>query len=212
MNIVKAIMPKEQRFFDLFERHAETLVAGADALVRLLEGGSVAAACRDIHDIEHAADEITRDVVLAVRRSFITPFDRAAITGLISSMDDAVDEMWKTARAITRYEASAFEPPLQEMSRLAAQAARLVADAVPLLRNVGRNGAGLHDIAEAIIRLEGRTDDLHESGLTALYREHRSDSAMAFVVGREIYSHVERVLDRLEDVADEIQGIVIDHA
>ncbi|MFL6846626.1 MAG: DUF47 domain-containing protein [Allosphingosinicella sp.] len=212
MNIVKAIMPKEQAFFDLFERHASALVAAADALVRLLEGGAVARTCREIHDLEHSADEITHEVLLAVRRSFITPFDRGAITGLISSMDDAIDEMWQTAKAITRYEISAFEPPLREMSKLAAEAARLIAEAVPLLRNVGRNGAALHSITEAVVRLESRADELYEKGLTALYRAHRADQPMAFIVEREIYDHVERVLDRLEDVADEIQGIVIDHA
>ncbi len=95
---------------------------------------------------------------------------------------------------------------------LAAEGAKLVSEAVPLLRNVGRNGARLHEITEAIVHLEGKADDLHESGLKALFQAHGVERAMTFIVGREIYTHVERVLDRLEDVADEIQGIVIDHA
>jgi uncharacterized protein Yka (UPF0111/DUF47 family) len=107
---------------------------------------------------------------------------------------------------------TSFEPQLQEMSGLAVEAARLVAEAVPLLRNIGRNGARLHQITEAIVHLEGRADDLHQQGLKALFQAHGAERPMAFIVGREIYSHVERVLDRLEDVADEIQGIVIDHA
>jgi uncharacterized protein Yka (UPF0111/DUF47 family) len=98
------------------------------------------------------------------------------------------------------------------MSKLAAEAARLIAEAVPLLRGVSRNGSALHSITEAVVRLESRADELYEKGLTALYRAHRDDRPMAFIVEREIYDHVERVLDRLEDVADEIQGIVIDHA
>jgi predicted phosphate transport protein (TIGR00153 family) len=212
LSLFQKLMPREDKFFDLFERHAETLVAGADALARLLAGGSIAESCREIHDIENRADDVTRDVLVAVRRSFITPFDRSAITELISAMDDAVDEMWQTAKAITLYEVTSFEPQIKEMSVLAIEAAGLVAEAVPLLRNVGRNGPRLHEITEKIVHLEGRADDLHQTGLKALYQAHGQERPMAFIVGREIYSHVERVLDRLEDVADEIQGIVIDHA
>jgi len=212
LKLFQKVMPKEERFFDLFERHAATLVEGADALVRLLDGDDIPGACRDIHDFENAADDVTRDVIIAVRRSFITPFDRSAITSLIGSMDDAVDEMWQTAKAITLYEVTSFEPQLREMSGLAAEASRLVAEALPMMRNIGRNGARLHQITEAIVHLEGRADDLHQQGLKALFQAHGADRPMAFIVGREIYSHVERVLDRLEDVADEIQGIVIDHA
>jgi uncharacterized protein Yka (UPF0111/DUF47 family) len=80
------------------------------------------------------------------------------------------------------------------------------------MRNIGRNGARLHELTESIVHIEGRADDLHQQGLKTLFQRHRGGNAMDFIVGREIYSHVERVLDRLEDVADEIQGIVIDHA
>lgn len=209
----RAIMPREEGFFDLFSRHADTLVAGADAMVRMFAGTHpIAESCREIADQEHRADDVTRDVLVAVRRSFITPFDRSAITGLISSMDDAVDEMWQTAKAISLYEVKTFEPQMQEMAALATEAARLVSEAVPLLRNIGKNGGRLHEITEKIVHLEGRADDLHESGLKALFKAHGAERPMAFIVGREVYSHLERVLDRLEDVADEIQGIVIDHA
>src|SRR5690606_15325499 len=155
---------------------------------------------------------VTRDVLVAVRRSFITPFDRSAITALTSAMDDALDEMWGTAKAVTLYEVTAFEPELLEMSRLAAEAARLVQEGVPLMKHIGRNAHRLHQITEAIVHLEGRADELHAAGLKSLYQAHGKKTPMAFFVGREIFGHVERVLDRLEDVADEIQGIVIDHA
>lgn len=212
MNFIKTIMPKEGQFFDLFGRHAETLVAGSEAMVKMLSGSvAIADSGKIIADQEHRADAITNEVLLAVRRSFVTPFDRGAIAALISSMDDAIDEMWKTAKAISLYGVHTFEPEMCRMAELAAEAARLVAEAVPLLRNVGRSGARLHQLTEAIIHLEGRADDLHAAGVKALFEANR-DRPMEFIVGREIYSHLERVLDRLEDVADEIQGIVIDHA
>ena len=212
LNVFQKLMPKEEKFFDLFERHAATLTGGADALVRLLDGGNIPATSEEIRDWENQADDVTRDVLIAVRRSFITPFDRSAITALISSMDDAVDEMWQTAKAITLYEVTSFPPQVQEMSKLGVEAAGLVRQALPLMRNIGRNGARLHEITEAVVHLEGRADELHQQGLKALFQQHGAERPMDFIVGREIYSHVERVLDRLEDVADEIQGIVIDHA
>lgn len=213
LNFIRKIMPREDRFFDMFERHAHILVAGADAMAAMFSGKeAIAESCRRIAEHENAADDVTRDVLVGVRRSFITPFDRSAITALASSMDDALDEMWQTAKAITLYEVDRFEPQMKEMSELATEASRLVEEAIPLLRNIGRNAARLHEVTEKIVHLEGRADDLHAAGLKALFQEHGVERPMAFIVGREVYSHVERVLDRLEDVADEIQGIVIDHA
>jgi uncharacterized protein len=213
LNLFQALMPKESRFFDLFERHAETLVGGAGVMSRMFaEREAIQEACRQISEYETKADDVTRDVLHAVRRTFITPFDRSAITDLISSMDDAIDEMQKTAKAITQFEASDFPPQMCEMSALAEQAARLVQEAMPLLRSVGRNHDALDRITERIVNIEEQADNLHDAGLKALFQDHREGNAMGYIVGREIFSHLERVLDRLEDVANEIQGIVIDHA
>jgi hypothetical protein len=210
--IVHKILPRDDRYFDLFERHAAVLVSAVDELARLLSGGPVDECIDRIRKLETEADDIARDVLTAVRRSFITPFDRSAITALISSLDDAVDEIWHTAKTVRIYHVEQFEPNMRKSADLARNAAQLVREAIPLMRNVGRNGARLHQITEAIVHLEGRADSFHEEGLATLFKEHGSARPMVFFVGREIYRYVERVLDRLQDVADEIQGIVIDHA
>jgi len=210
--LITKILPREDKFFDMFARHAGLLVEAADALVQLLEGEDTQAHGERIREIETAADGVTRDVLRAVRRSFITPFDRSAITSLTSAMDDAVDEIWHTAKTVRIYRASRFEPQMRQSAELAAQAARLVAEAMPLMRNIGRNGARLHEITEGIVRLETQADALHDEGLAALFEAHGASEPMVFFVGRELYRYVERVLDRMQDVADEIQGIVIDHA
>src|SRR4051794_16015522 len=115
MGWFQALMPREDRFFDLFARHSRTLVAGAEALNSLLhEGGaSVPHYCEVIMARENEADQITREVLIAVRRTFITPFDRGDIKNLITSMDDAIDQMQKTAKAITLFEVTHFEPQMQ---------------------------------------------------------------------------------------------------
>ena len=213
LNLFKRIMPREDGFFDMFASHAATLVRGADTMGAMFAGEMpIVEACNAISDFEHQADAITRDVLVAVRRSFITPFDRSAITALISSMDDAIDEMRGTAKSITLYEVTGFEPQMCEMAALAGQAARLVAEAVPLLRSVGKNAGMLDRITENVVHLEGAADDLHADGLKAIFKAHGETKPMTYFIGREIYSHLERVLDRFEDVANEIHGIVIDHA
>lgn len=213
LKLVRKLMPREDRFFDMFERHAQILVAGADALEKMVSGAEpIPASCQAIEAHENAADDVTRDVLVAVRRSFITPFDRSAITALTSAMDTAIDEMWQTAKAITLYEVTEFQPQMAEMSRAAVEASRLVLEAIPLMRNIGRNGGRLHEITEAVVHLEGRADVLHDAGLRALIKAGAKKDPMNFIVNREVYRHLERVLDAFEDVADEITGIVIDHA
>ena len=210
--MIQKILPREEKFFDLFERHAAVLVAAADALARLLRADAIAETLEEIRALETAADDITRDVLRAVRRSFITPFDRSAITALISAMDDAVDEIWHTAKTVRIYRVTSFEPQMQASAELAREAARLVSEALPLMRHVGRNAARLHEITEQIVDLEGRADGLHDDGLAAAFEAHGGQRPTQFFVGRELYRFVERVMDRFQDVADEIQGIVIDHA
>ena len=208
-----AMMPKQGRFFELFEQHAGTLMAGADALARLLHGGdAMEQHIAEIIAREQEADEIIRDVLHDVRRVFVTPFDRSAITDLIGSMDDAIDQMHQTAKAITLFDVREFEPHMRDMAAIIVEAARITADAMPLLRSIGKNSAQLHSLTERLVRIEGHADDIYENGRRALYERHRDSGAMAFIIGNEIYNHLEKIVDRFEDVANEIQGLVIDHA
>jgi uncharacterized protein Yka (UPF0111/DUF47 family) len=150
-------------------------------------------------------------VLPTVRRTVLTPFDRGAITSLIGAMDDAIDEMQSTARAVDVYELRAFEPEMREMVAMIAEAASLTAEAMPLLRDISRNGTRIHEITEKVVRLEGDADDAHAKGLKRAFQA-QSDRPMQFMVSREIYKHLERITDAFEDVANEIDGIVIDHA
>ena len=207
-----AVMPKEERFFDLFESHAATICAGARSLREMLDGGDrVPEHCRAIAAHEEAADAVTREVMLAVRSTFITPFDRSDIRNLISSMDDAVDQMHKTAKAVTLFELRAFEPTMVELGDIIVRGADLTAEATPLLRRLKSNAKRLNEIAEEITRLEEQSDQLYDAGMAALYRGPARQDPMAFIVGGEVYDHLEKVVDRLEDVANRISGVLIEH-
>jgi hypothetical protein len=206
------VLPRTGDFFGMFEAHAATLVGAAKALTKLVDGG--AARKEHIAEIdrrEHEADDIIRDVLRTVRKTFLTPFDRGAITSLIGAMDDAVDEMQATARAIDTYELGSFTPEMKQMVAMIAEAAALTAEAMPLLRNISAHGGRIHEITEKVVQLEGDADDVREAGLKKAFQE-QSGEPMQFIVSREIYKHLERVTDALEDVANEIDGIVIDHS
>jgi uncharacterized protein len=208
----QALMPKDVGFFDLFERHAETLVLGSRALRSLLDGGDgVLGFSQEIKRQEHAADVITRDVLLAVRRTFITPFDRGDICDLISAMDDAIDQMHQTSKATLIYEARTFDPLMRRMGDIIVRAADLTEEAMPLLRSMRQNATRLNGFAEEMSRIEDEADSIYDQGLKELFHAHRISDPMAFIVGSELYGHLEKVVDGFEDVANRVSGIVIEH-
>lgn len=212
MRWFQALLPKEDDFFRLFAEHADTLIKGADALSDMLQGGDgVPACCARIVDHEHEADAVAREVLLAVRRSFITPFDRSDIRGLTNSLDDAIDQMQKTAKIITLYEVRDFTPQMQDLGALAVKSAALTREAVGLLPDMQKNRVRLNELTEQVARLESESDDVYDAGLKALFHAHRDNGAMAFITGREIYDHLEKVVDRFEDVSNHINGILVEH-
>jgi uncharacterized protein Yka (UPF0111/DUF47 family)/ADP-ribose pyrophosphatase YjhB (NUDIX family) len=208
------LLPKTGNFFELFEAHALTVVAGADALSRLLQDGDDHRLdhIREVSEREHDADEIIREVLRLVRQTFLTPFDRGAIISLIGAMDDAIDEMQAAVAAVDLYEVQDFEQEMRDMAAIIVDAARLTAEAMPLLRDVAKNGHRLHELTERLVRMEGHADEIHAAGLKKAFKAHGATDTLKFVVEREIYKHLERIVDALEDVANEIDGIVIDHS
>ncbi|HEY0649036.1 MAG TPA: DUF47 domain-containing protein [Phenylobacterium sp.] len=212
VNWFQALMPKEGRFFDLFESHAATLTDGARSLHRLLEGGpDTPIHAKAVADHENKADDITREVMLLVRRTFITPFDRADIIDLVTSMDDAIDQMHKTAKVTGLFEQRVFQPDMVRLGDVIVRTADLTAQAVPLLRAMKSNAARLNSITEEVTKLEEESDHLYDAGIAALYREVGKTDPMAYIVGAEIYDHLEKVVDRFEDVANRISGVLIEH-
>jgi len=188
------------------------VLAGAEALRAMLEGGAaVPHNYQIVMDREQDADDVTREVLIAVRRTFITPFDRGNIRDLITSMDNTIDQMQKTAKGIKLFDVTEFTPQMKEMADAVVKCARLVSEAVPLLSSISSQAARISDLTAQISQLEGRADELHDVGLRALYQTHVKSNPMAFFVGNEVYDHLEKVVDRFDDVANVMHGIVIEH-
>lgn len=207
------LMPRQDAFFPAFERHAAVMVKAAVALREMVAGGDqLKPRFQNILDLEHEADGIAREVLLGLRTTFITPFDRADIQSLITSMDDSVDQCKQTAKAIMLFEVTTFEPEMRKMADAIVECAELVQRAVSMLSDVASNAAELNDIGLQITRIEGTADDIYDRGLELLYQKVKGGDAIEFIRGSEIYKHLEDTVDSLDDVGDEIQGIVIEHA
>jgi uncharacterized protein Yka (UPF0111/DUF47 family) len=161
-------------------------------------------------DRENDADAITRAVLETVRRSFITPFDRGDIRDLITSMDDAIDEMRKTMKTVLLFGITEFEPEMSEMAERIVQGATIVQEVTPLLRSVGTNAAQISKLTEKMSEIEGETDDFYDDARRRLFHKGPAH-ALEFWVASEVLNHLERVMDRLEDVAHEVHSIVIEH-
>jgi predicted phosphate transport protein (TIGR00153 family) len=207
-----ALMPKEERFFELFARHSKAVLAGAEALRAMLEGGdAIERNYQIVMDREQDADDVTREVLIAVRRTFITPFDRGNIRDLITSMDNTIDQMQKTAKGVKLFDVTEFTPEMKDMADAIVKCAQLMQEAVPLLNSISSEAVRISDLTAQMSALEGRADELHDIGLKALYQTTGKTNSMAFFIGHEIYDHLEKVVDRFDDVANELHGIVIEH-
>jgi uncharacterized protein Yka (UPF0111/DUF47 family) len=146
-----------------------------------------------------------------VRRTFITPFDRGNIRDLITSMDNSIDQMQKTAKSIMLFDLNEFTPQMREMADAIVKCAQLLQEAVPLLKSISAEAGHISDLTAQMSALEGRADELHDVGLRNLYQSNVGGSGLAFFVGNEVYDHLEKVVDRFDDVANVMHGIVIEH-
>ena len=207
------LLPREERFFERYARHADTVLRGAHELNALLAGGdAVARHFPAVLAAEDEADAITREVVQAVRRTFVTPFDRGDIQALIGRMDDTIDQMKKTAKAIVLFEMTEFDPDFQRMGEAVVRCAMLLKEVVPLLARISPNAGRINELCEQIRRVEGDADDIHDAGVTELFRACRNThDAMGFIAAREVFDLLEKIVDRFDDVANEIESIVVEH-
>src|SRR6202000_3000519 len=162
-----------------------------------------------VMDGEQDADNVTRDVLIAVRRTFITPFDRGNIRELITSMDNSIDQMQKTAKSVQLFDLKTFRPQMKDMADIIVKCAKLAESAIPLLRSISTEAGHISDITSQISAQEGKADEMHDNGLRELYRgAAAAGNALSFIVGNEVYDHLEEVVDRFDDVANVMTALV----
>ena len=206
------LMPREGKFFDLFNAHAERIVEGARELAAMMsrfdEHGLEAHAQR-IDDAERAADKITHETITLLHRTFITPFDREQIHALITRMDDILDLIQDVAESIALYDLRAVTPEAQQLAEICQQTCDRVKSAVALLTNV-RDSQAILKMCEEIDRLESDADRVMRAAMSKLFREE-SDLKQVMKL-RVIYDLLESITDRCEDVANIIEGIVLENS
>ena len=207
-------MPQEGKFFDLFNSHAEQVVLGSQALVALLsvinESDSEAAKqCEIIDTIENRADSITHETMRQLHKSFITPLDREEIHQLITRLDDILDLIQDVAHTITLYNVNRITVEAISLGELCRSCCERVRAAVALLPSMD-NGAQILKICHEIDQLESAADREMRGAMSRLFREE--PDVRELIKFKAIYELLETVTDRCEDVANIIEGIVLENS
>jgi len=202
-------MPREERFFELFNEQTGNLVRGAELLVKLVADHTQAEDVRrQIEEVEHQGDITTHEIADRLNRTFNTPFDHEDIHELAARLDDVLDNIEATADRMFLYEAGRAGPEMVTLAENLSDAAKALAMAVEGLHDVTRNARRIMDYCIEIHRLENVAD---EQSRLALARLFRGTDALYALKWKEIYDHVENAIDKCEDVATILEGIVVKH-
>ena len=207
-----SLVPQDTRFFDYFERAGENLVAAAHVLEALLaDYGRLGTHLEELRRLEHAGDEITREVMRALNRTFITPLDREDITELIHRLDDVLDKAWAGAVRLQLYAIAEPNETARQLAAVLVKMADALVRALPLLRNRG-DMQRILPITEEIDRLESEADTILRTGLGRLFTDVSSVEGLVLAVKwREVYDFLEGATDVAEDAANVLEAIVLKH-
>lgn len=204
------LMPKEGKFFDLFNEHAEFCVKGAKEMVALMTNfDDLELRVHAIERIEKQGDKVTHATLDALHKTFITPLDRDDIHKLITRMDDILDLLEDAAQTISLYDIKAITPEAKRLAELCLACTEKVKAAVGLLHNMD-NSRQILDICEEIDRLESDADHVMRAAMSKLFREE--PDVRNLIKLKAIYELLETVTDRCEDVANIIEGIIVENA
>jgi uncharacterized protein len=204
------LMPREGKFFDLFNAHAERIVEGARELAAMIGTfKDLDAHAQRIDAVERAADKITHECMTLLHKTFITPFDRDQIHQLINTMDDILDLIQDVAESVALYDLRSVTPEARQLAEICQMCCERVKTVVGLLTDVKRSEAILK-CCEEIDRLESDADRVMRSALSKLFREE-SDLKQVMKL-RVVYDLLETITDRCEDVANIVEGIVLENS
>jgi predicted phosphate transport protein (TIGR00153 family) len=204
------LMPRQGRFFDMFNEHAEQIVAGSRELAALMANhDDLERRTHTIETIERRADKITRATIELVHKTFITPIDREDIHQLISKMDDILDLIEDSAQLMFLYDVRVLPPDAKKLADICVACCEHVKSAVGMLSSMD-NAAEILSICSEIDRLESEADHVMRGAIARLFRDEPDVRELIKLCS--VYEHLETVTDRCEDVANIIQGIVIENS
>ncbi len=212
MRFLSALMPREARFFALFNQHAELIVAGGRATVELVrdyaDTSRRAALIEQISDIERRADKFTYETVQLLHATFITPFDRNDIHRLISGMDDILDLMQDSAESMHLFDIQTLPPEAMRMAELLDACCIRVQEAVGLLSSMD-NATKALALAQEIDGLESEADAVMRAGISKLFREEAD--VRQLIKHKNVYEYLENAIDKCQDVANVIESVVVEN-
>jgi len=214
MQFLSRLMPRERKFFELFDRHAGFVVAAGAVLVDLLRGFNSEQHRRTeriarILELEHNADKVTHETVALLHQTFVTPLDRDDIHRLISRMDDVLDLIQDTAEAFQLYDIQALTPEACELADLLHQCCQRMQQAVRLLPSMDRSSEILA-LCNNIDSLESQADRVMRTALSKLFREE--GDVRQLIKLETVYQLLESATDQCENVANIIEGVVLENA
>ena len=205
-----SFMPKEGKFFDHFVDLAGCIVRASHELADLMASfDDVERRAYNIETIEKEGDRITQAAVELLHKTFITPLDREAIHQLITSMDDILDLIEDSAQSIFLYDIRAVTPEAKRLADVCVACAEKVKEAVGLLSNMD-NARAIMAVCHEIDRLESEADHVMRSAMAKLFRDE--PDVRQVIKLRSVYELLEGITDRCEDVANLIEGIVLENS
>jgi uncharacterized protein len=203
-------MPKEGKFFDHFVDLAEHILQASHELAELMASfDDVERRAYNIETIEKNGDKITHAAVELLHKTFITPLDRDAIHQLITNMDDILDLIEDSAQSIFLYDIRAVTPEAKKLADICVACAGKVKEAVSLLSNMD-NARAIMEVCHEIDRLESEADHVMRSAMAKLFRDE--PDVRQVIKLRSVYELLEGITDRCEDVANLIEGIVLENS
>jgi predicted phosphate transport protein (TIGR00153 family) len=210
------LLPREGNFFELFNQHGERIAEGARAFVAMIQNyadlGAREKYAAEVDGAERNADKITAEVNRLLHKTFITPIDRDQIHGLINAMDDVLDLLQDATETLSLYDVHTITPEVLRLGELSAKCCERVAHAVTLLPKLSQTAVAEAAIktCEEIDRLESDADRVMRSAMSRLFREE--PDVREVIKLKAIYELLESITDRCEDVANLIEGIVLENA
>ena len=202
-------LTRDKEFWSAFRDHAALSLKASGLLVEMLETPDSRTRCvQEVSDLEHQGDKITHDTVLALHQTWITPLDRDAIHGLVSRLDDVLDFIDAAADRVALYQTDSPRPEALEIAKILQKSCSEIARAMELLQNM-KEARELLKLCQQVNRHEHDADVVFRRALARLFNE-RTDP-LELMKWRDILEAIETATDRAEDVANIIEGIVLEH-